>query len=329
MRKARRLHEVAHANLPRITKAQCAAICDAFDAIAAGSGWPRVVSFEPDNGDQKKRIYDIDDDTRFELQGEEIVGYDELEVGMRCSSSFHDGISHHNRTKCQVGYSPLHDCVCVYDYETEATHYPKQYAPDYDQEKLAAQLAAIGPADPSGNENEPPPPADDADLNEKALWLVETRGYLEIEDKVVTLYATSLDCRTAPAAFARRYKAWSARPDPRKKPIYATDLWEGTTERIHLDGVQMRPDQPFPLFSEGGRFFKNTYRRPHHAGGGVVEPFAAFMTRFIPDPIERTWLLDWMAHKQARPDIPGTAVVFVADDAGGDPRRARSAPAAA
>ena len=37
------------------------------------------------------------------------------------------------------------------------------------------------------------------------------------------------------------------------------------------------------------------------------------MERFLPDKTQREWLYDWMAHKQARPEIPGTAVLFVAD----------------
>ena len=45
-----------------------------------------------------------------------------------------------------------------------------------------------------------------------------------------------------------------------------------------------------------------------------MAPFLAFLERFLPDRREREWLLDWMAHKMRRPEIPGTAIVFVADD---------------
>jgi hypothetical protein len=304
------LHEVRRDQLPVITKQQCLAICDAFDDIASGSGWARQAGVS-DPASETQRIYDIDEaTTRFEMLSGEVLSYDELEQGMRCSASFFDGIPHSTKDRCHVGYSPLHDCVIVNDYDGPTTHYPKRFAP-VDPSEMAAQLKAVLPPPP-----EPPEPETSADLETKAEWLVQTRGYLEAEDRVVELYATSLDCRTTPTAFGRRYRHWHREIPSRsavKKYAYATDLWEMTAARINLAGVQMRPDQPYPLYEENGRTFKNTYRRPVHAAGGNVAAFEAFMERFLPDPVERGWLLDWMAHKQARPDIPGTAVVFVAD----------------
>ena len=179
-----------------------------------------------------------------------------------------------------------------------------------DPSALAGELKALLP-----QPVEPPEPGPGEDLETKAAWLVDTRGYLEAEDRVVALYATSLDCRTTPAAQPALPALASGDPVPgrRQAIAYATDLWELTPARCNLSGVRMRPDQPFPVYEENGRTFKNTYRRPVHASGTNVAPFVSFMERFIPDPVERNWLLDWMAHKQAHPEIPGTAVFLVAD----------------
>jgi hypothetical protein len=125
------LHEVAIGELPAITRAQCAAIVDAFDAHAKAVGWPQQTRFaEPASSAQ--RIYDIDEElTRFDVRNcDEPLAYADLEEGMRCSSSFWDALPHNNKTKCHVGWSPRHDCICVHDYETEATHYPKQLSPE-------------------------------------------------------------------------------------------------------------------------------------------------------------------------------------------------------
>jgi hypothetical protein len=77
----------------------------------------------------------------------------------------------------------------------------------------------------------------------------------------------------------------------------------------------MRPDREFPLFWENNALIKNTYLRPRHDGEdeGDIEPLLTFMQRFLPHEGEREWFFDWMAHKQWKPWIPGTAVWFVAD----------------
>jgi hypothetical protein len=43
-----------------------------------------------------------------------------------------------------------------------------------------------------------------------------------------------------------------------------------------------------------------------------VETFLAFIEHLLPDEEERTWFLDWLAHKHRAPDIPGVAVIMVA-----------------
>jgi hypothetical protein len=310
------LHETSAVDLPEITVAQVHALIDRFEQTARELGWQETVGPATEAA---TAAYDITDATRFDTdRAGRDLSYAELCEAyaacgdLRCASNFIEGRSGTGTSRCWVFWSPRHDCVAVFVYGDEVTHYPADYAPDHDDKIRDAHLAEIA-APLAESPVEPPPPDAAAGLNEKTAWLVATRGYLESEDRVVALYATALDCRTRPEAFARRYRAWFEAQGNRKKPLFATDLWEMTPHRQNLDGVRMRPDRPFPLYSEDGRLFKNSYRRPAHAVGGRLDPFLSFIKRFIPDPVEREWLLDWMAHKQARPEIPGTAVIFVAD----------------
>jgi hypothetical protein len=103
----------------------------------------------------------------------------------------------------------------------------------------------------------------------------------------------------------------------------AFSLWTVAPGRRSLAGARMHPGMPFPLFEEHGKTWKNIYRRPRHEGAGDIKPLLRFMERFLPDPVEREWLLDWMAHKQWQPDIPGTCVLFVADETDTDEREGR------
>jgi hypothetical protein len=313
------LREVNHADLPRITRAQCAAIVDAFDDIAAGSGWQRQAAGAPDPVAGTQRVYDIDEDaTRFDLLDGDTVTYDDLVEGMRCSSSFWDGLPHANRSKCHVGWSPLHDCIMVYDYEAEAAHYPKQYAPP-DPNAFAEQMAAILP-EPPAEDAAPPRPDDKASMGDKVAWLLATRGYCEYTDRVIELYKPGDECQTRRIAFQFEFRSWyvtTIGPRGGKDNAYATSGWELNAARQSIAGVRMRPDRPFPTYVEEGATFKNTYRRPRHAGLGDIGVWHAFMAHLLPDQTEREWFCDWLAHKFRNPGIPGVAVIMVAANENG------------
>ena len=311
------LLETPLAELPELSKAQAMAIAAAFERIAEAAGWERVVRPAHDTG---AAVYDITDLSRFDtdragagLTYAELCDALAAHGELRCSANFMpDRGDSGDTSRCWVAHNPRHDGAAVFVFGDEQWHFPADAAPGAQLERNLAELqqALAGPE----AVGEPPTPPDDAPTNAKAAWLVQTRAFFEGEDKVVRIYATELDCRVGPAAFARRYKAWFDPPaDKRKKPIFATDLWEMTPRRINIEGVRMRPDMPFPLYEATGRLFKNTYRKPQHTAGGDVAPFLAFLEGFLPNPTERNWLLDWMAHKQARPEIPGTAVLYVAD----------------
>jgi hypothetical protein len=312
------LHDGATDTLPGMSRATASAFTDAFDAAMVAAGFEPEQHFEEGGGGTE--AFDITPETRFEVNDGGLATYDDLDglVGRRCAANFIPGEEGRNRSRCWIFWSGKHDCVGVYDHATAVSHYPASCVPN--MEKLAGMLRELKarPAPAAAPAPiEPPAPDDTAELVDKVSWLLATRGYFEGEDKVVLLYDTRLDCRVAPGAFERRFRAWFTAPaDKRRKPQFATDAWAMASVRVNLAGVRMRPDMPFPLFEEGGRLFKNTYRKPvHAASGGDVAAFVAFMEGFLPDPVEREWLLDWMAHKQARPEVPGTAVMFVADSA--------------
>jgi hypothetical protein len=79
----------------------------------------------------------------------------------------------------------------------------------------------------------------------------------------------------------------------------------------------MRPDRDYPLFEELGAFYKNTYLRPIHAGEGEVDTFLDFIGHLLPLEEERTWFLDWLAHKHRHPDVPGITIIMVAANEAG------------
>jgi hypothetical protein len=169
------------------------------------------------------------------------------------------------------------------------------------------------------NQTRPMPirPDDGDDFKTKINWLLKTYAYCPSLDMVVDMYKASEDCVLTRDAFIFTFHGWN---EPRigvhghelVNPRLATAAW--TDHKLIIEGVRMRPDQPFPLYEENGKKFKNTYCAPEHKGEGDIAPFKDFMEEFVPDKAQREWLYKHLAHKQKRPEIPGTAVLFVADN---------------
>jgi hypothetical protein len=121
------LHEVAAADLPVITRAQCAEIVDAFDTIATAVG----LVAEKAPSETGTAIYDIDELTRFDTdKGGIQIKYPELceqyatYGSLRCASNFIETRDGSEVTRCRVSWSFRHDCVAVWVDGDASWHYP-------------------------------------------------------------------------------------------------------------------------------------------------------------------------------------------------------------
>jgi len=316
------------ADLPKITAAQANELCNAFDRIAATVGLVLAIKDKPPGSPDV--FYILEADTVLDTEEHGQITVEEAakmaprpgEEYFRCSGSFHDKgrrnpTSHTISTHKEFG-------VQIYDF-ADGVFYRLASAKPADPPDLSALKALHllhggsggsggaggGGGGGSAPGGEPPAPDDAASLFEKSKWLLETRGYCEFDDVVIRLWEPSDRCRTKRMAFKARYAAWSEQVTATRR-AYATDLWEFTPKRMHIDHVQMRPDRPFPWFTESSKLVKNTYLQPVHQGDGDIAVWLAFVEHLLPDPIERDWFLNWLAHKHRNPGIPGVAVVMMA-----------------
>jgi len=103
--------------------------------------------------------------------------------------------------------------------------------------------------------------------------------------------------------------------------ISVVDSWINDKRRVVVAGVRVAPGKEWPVYTENGVTYVNSYRPPDHSAlGGKPDTLLAFIAHLVPDAAEREWLLDRLAHKLAHPDIPGPAVIFVAHEAFGTGR---------
>lgn len=325
------------AQLPEITRDQVLELLTAFELWAEQQGWIRIDEADAEGDGVGEDVFDIDEATRFDVyQGEQQISYTDLETliftrsDLRVSPTFVAGVTTDRLDRCSVFWSKRFDCPMIKDWKTNDRHYLVELQP-LDTSAFGAKLKQIaeqlGIALPKGGTNwrassnsgeiKPPRPPHNATMQEKYNWLLQCYGYEVSTDMVVDLFETVDErCRIKPVAFQREYRSWR---EEKKGPrggityLHATDIWEVNENRIGVAGVRMCPDKTFPTYAEGGKLYKNRYRKPVHSGAGDIAPFVTFMERFLPDQAEREWFYDALAHKQAKPWIPGISVIFVAD----------------
>jgi len=187
----------------------------------------------------------------------------------------------------------------------------------------AALTAVLKPDQPAPTavarkeKDAPAEPADGAPLADKVAWLLGTYGHNPKESRVIELYEPSHNCLVKMTDFRDAFAHWyevQLGPLGGLKKVTAAAGWLAA-KRLMITGVRMAPDRDFPVYNEGGNWFKNSYRKPRHAAGSCdVEPFLRFLARLIPDQASFDYQLDWMAYKLRHPEVPGCAILHVADN---------------
>jgi hypothetical protein len=329
--------EVGYSDLPVFLEADLNELLTIANEVMEAAG---LAKCEDAGADLDEAVFDLTPDMRCEPKDLPPMTLEELEE--HCQKEFvyvhgrlFDPGSDSYRVKCKVTSQGL----TIWDFGTGITHFWQHLGPQpavlaplllklaeaaaaapvasLFQSGIGPQVKAANTKTISGGDAEAPPaPLDGAGHNERLLWLTKTYGYCALNDTVVAVYEPSMDCEWKPGAFARRFAAWYIEVPTRGgvRKVYATEEWAEKQSRFHIDGARMHPGQSFPLYQEHGKLWKNVYQRPRHEGTGDLSVFWAFFNKFIPDVEEREWLLNWMAHKQARPDIPGSAIILVADN---------------
>lgn len=301
------LYDVALADLPALTREQVDGITAAIEALLDGAGWSVKRREKSDGG---SAVYDITDESRFDCNnGASNITYEELSDlwnprgDLRCSSSFIEGRDGSRRDRCWVFWSNQHNCVGVYVYGDEQSHYPVALAPaEVDDEELREALKQMKD-NPRAR-----PQLDDFHAflpthqyiyrPNGALWV--GAALLSILDKVTVGKKLKKQSRKdreaglAPEAVDDQIPAtlWL----DRNRPIAGMTWVPGHDELItgilpEASGWREKP----------GAVVFNTYRAPTPGAGDAAKagPWLEMLRRVYPNHIDH--LVAWMAHRIQRP----------------------------
>jgi hypothetical protein len=275
-------------------------------------------------------VYDLKPTTQFYPKGELVSTVAELADSLEWGAEnglygcLPETLDSQSQANCHL-YVTISGRITVVDFKHgERKHYMASDAPppslELDDDARASLAAALGAA-PAGE----PQSSFEADPGahtppDEVLRFLQRNFAIERESgKVVDLRET--DCDRAlkdKEAFTTIYAPFRfyvpARTDKGKGTwVPVTEAWRIHAERLTVEAVRFRPDKPFPLYQEGGKTYKNVYRRPVHSGDANLGPLLDdFMPVFIPDPEQRKYVLDVVAHRWCHPAIPGPSLIFVA-----------------
>lgn len=315
------------ADLPELTKADIFKVIDLVEALLEAAGWSPVVNTKKGES-EADRVHDLVETMLFETnQGEVDLPFAALreragEEGLRVSASFIEPGRGHSLTRCLVGQGHNGD-IFIWDSATGVTHYAADRAPAAEESRqldvalVAERLKKLSELASEQKQRRLNKLSNEDDFAVTVAKLLRSYALCPSQQlQVVPIYADSAEEGMTLAAFRNqqvRRGFTEIGPKGGKTKVNPVDSWLSDRERlVEVAGLRMRPDMPRPLYWEGERQFVNTYAAPVHIAepeGG--EAFTALIEHLAPDPVERHWFLDWLAHKYQHPEVPGPGVVMV------------------
>jgi hypothetical protein len=318
--------------LPEFTKQDFFDIVDIAERLLEAAGWTYVVKTQKGETTALK-VWDLTEDMVFETnQGEVDVAFADLraravagEEDLRVSASFIEPGRGHSLTRCIVRRTRTGD-IAIWDSATDVSHRAADKKPE--DTVRPAELAELGRklmeklAETQTSENKAKRMStlrEGDDANTAANKLLASYGFCPYQpNQVVPLYAESLNDGMTLANFRNLVAPWSepiigARGGVLQKRLSPADIWVNNKERrVTLGGLQMRPDRGRPTFEEAGKTWVNVYKQPvYGAAPEGMEVFLDFMEHLVPDPEERAYTLDALAHKLRYPAVPGPGLLMV------------------
>jgi hypothetical protein len=101
---------------------------------------------------------------------------------------------------------------------------------------------------------------------------------------------------------------------------WLSEIWLRSPQRKNAKRADLRPDMPYPFFTEEGIGYLNTYRPHALPTTGDPAPGFDFIARLLPIEGERHYFLQWLAYKLNYPQTRGPGIIMVAHDTYGTGR---------
>lgn len=312
-------------DLPEITKAQADAIKDFAIAFFEANGLERR---SPAGGTDKgyTHAYDLTPDMVFDVHDMGEMSLVEIEAALKAAP---EG----EVFRCKVEalrptggswagmISLVGGMVCLSDHGTYTSHFPEDADIQRHTEKLGRLLAERFPEQPAAE----PEPETDADL----VSVLDPRAPLDVNLALALkrfVYSTDLDeihdvrrprISMKVEHFRNRMRQfYEVKMGPKGGEVrtWLSDQWMESADRINIASVTLRPDQPWPIYSENDNRHLNLYRPKTLPTTGDASVGWEMLRNLLPIEAERKFFAQWWSYKLQHPHIRGPGVIMVAHD---------------
>lgn len=315
--------------LPELTKAQFFQVVEIVERELRAAGFEQVLKTTKGES-EAHRVYDLVDDMLFETaEGFDNVPLAEIEKqaqarveGLRVSASFIEPGRLHSRTRCLVGLTGGGQ-LTIWDSATGETHMRASLEPKAAQERqagateVASRLKRLAEQESERKARRRAKLNAEDDAQTAAGKMLQTYAYCPNQQlNVVPIWAESVAEGKTLTNFRTEMLPWcdiEIGPKGGEKKINPADIWSSSRDRVTVEGLRLRPDQPRPVFEESGRKYVNVYKPEQHpTEGGDSWGGWALLEQLIPEARERQYFAQWLAYKWLNPGVPGPAILMVA-----------------
>lgn len=221
--------------------------------------------------------------------------------------------------------SLAHGVLCISDHGTYTSHFPveadTQKAVSALGQLLAERAARQPKPAPLPQKREPvfldPYEPFEASLKksvEKYVYVTDGNLVVDLDDMQVPMTADTFNNLTR-----NIYTVETGRNNG-EKIVRLSDQWFQEKTRRTLRTMSMRPDQPYPVFTEAGVDHLNTYEPNILPTTGDAGIGMAFIETLLPVENERRYFLQWLGHKIDHPADRGPGIIMVAHETYGTGR---------
>jgi hypothetical protein len=339
------LVDIPLAELPLVTVEHIERLCDHVTQVMAKAGWRRKMNLRTGETTEAE-VFDLHDAMVFDTVDGEMSLFelgDAVQGGsLRLSASWLEGPVAKNTSRCIA--SARHDGgLQIFETADCVMHRPAEDRAVRPREGLSEKLARLQAAvdrgeaglfAPTGRTEAETVDGEEAEgeqtdimeavvntlLQDYAFCRTDLRAPIYPLDGAAALNVTNFKLDMAAFAVTTKGKRGA------ETTVHPVDLWMAHPERINVVGRDYRPDAPGERVAwdvDQGGLVVNTYRAPSHeavpdgpARDAALALWQRYIEHLVPDAGERHWLVNKLASKVQRPELPGVVTLMVAPHQG-------------
>lgn len=328
--------DVPAADLPVLTEAEVAILCDTATAVMEQAGWVRHERSASGLTSDGKVVFDLTEEMMFDTKDWGLLSLADLgevlshkDDRVRLSAAWLEGPAARNKTRC-IASLDYEGEVQVFETAAFTMHKAKRLEPKTPTDSMVDRLremTAKGSLFSVGTQK-PEPPAERGDMSPEDILqqavdvLLQEYAFAPALDKPVVPVKSKARASYSLANFRTLCRPLSIQMRGKRggvTTVNPVDIWLDSADRIDVCGHRFDPRKHDHLIwsDPDDALAVNRYRAVEHTTAPTrLDIWQRFLEHLLPVEREREWFLNWLAAKVQKPWLPNCGVIMVAPKQG-------------